>query len=117
VLERRQYQERPPRFEYELTEKGRDFYPVLLVIVRWGDRWLYAGEEPPVMLRHTNCGEITHGELVCAQCREPLQHEDIRAELADGGACDLDARIAAAQSLAPARPTKAQSSKRKRVSK
>src|SRR4051812_30342975 len=39
VLERTKYQERPPRFEYRLTEKGRDLYPVLLALMGWGDRW------------------------------------------------------------------------------
>ena len=40
ILERRAYQEHPPRFEYALTEKGRDLYPVLIVLMQWGDRHL-----------------------------------------------------------------------------
>ncbi len=38
VLERRQYTEHPPRFEYRLTAKGRDLLPVLLTMMRWGDK-------------------------------------------------------------------------------
>jgi len=38
LLERRQYNERPPRFEYVLTERGRDFRPVLLAMLDWGNR-------------------------------------------------------------------------------
>src|SRR5262245_9027633 len=37
VLERVRYQERPSRYEYRLTEKGRDLYPVIVSLVRWGD--------------------------------------------------------------------------------
>ena len=40
VLEKRAYSERPVRHEYLLTEMGRDFYPVLAALNRWGDKWL-----------------------------------------------------------------------------
>src|SRR3981081_535318 len=40
VLERRQYSGRPDRFEDRLAEKGRDLYPVVVSILRWGDRWM-----------------------------------------------------------------------------
>ena len=39
VLEKRQYEERPPRFEYRLSESGRDLVGVVLAMMRWGDRW------------------------------------------------------------------------------
>jgi DNA-binding HxlR family transcriptional regulator len=38
LLERRQYQDRPPRFEYVLTERGWDFRPVTLAMLDWGNR-------------------------------------------------------------------------------
>jgi DNA-binding HxlR family transcriptional regulator len=95
LLERRKYQDRPPRYEYLLTEKGRDFYPVLLAVMRWGDRWLHGRQGPPVLLRHACCGEITHGELVCARCHEPLRHDETTAELPDGSAPDIEVRSAA----------------------
>jgi len=40
LLVRRSYSEKPPRDDYELTEKGRDFLPVLLALTAWGNRWL-----------------------------------------------------------------------------
>ncbi|WP_336490857.1 winged helix-turn-helix transcriptional regulator [Methylobacterium nigriterrae] len=40
LLERRRYQDRPPRYEYVLTEKGRDFRPVLWTLFAWGNRHL-----------------------------------------------------------------------------
>lgn len=40
VLERVRYQERPDRFEYRLTERGRATLPVLAALQEWGDTWL-----------------------------------------------------------------------------
>ena len=37
VLERRQYQDAPPRHEYRLTERGHALYPVIVALVRWAD--------------------------------------------------------------------------------
>ena len=39
IVERRRYSEHPERFEYRLTEKGRDLQPVLLALLAWGDRY------------------------------------------------------------------------------
>jgi DNA-binding HxlR family transcriptional regulator len=77
VLERRQYSERPDRFEYRLTEKGRDLYPVLVSLLRWGDRWMSGPAGPPVELRHKGCGHIMHPELACPDCGEWLEATDM----------------------------------------
>jgi DNA-binding HxlR family transcriptional regulator len=84
MLERRRYQDRPPRFEYHLTEKGRDFFPVLLAMLRWGDRWLDRERGAPVRLRHRDCGHVTHAEVVCSACHERLEPGSIAAELGPG---------------------------------
>jgi DNA-binding HxlR family transcriptional regulator len=78
VLERRRYEEHPPRHEYLLTAKGRDLLPVLLAMTRWGDRWM-GGDEPPVTLTHTACDHPTQAQMVCAHCREDLAWRDLRA--------------------------------------
>ena len=51
VLERRRYQERPPRFEYHLTEAGRDLHPVITALRQWGDRHVTSPEPRPAPLR------------------------------------------------------------------
>ncbi len=84
VLERRKYQEHPERFEYLLTEKGRDFSRILLAMIEWGDRWLDGGRGAPIHLRHRGCGRLTHAEVVCAECGKPLEADDVRAELGPG---------------------------------
>jgi len=84
LLERRLYQERPRRYEYVLSESGRDFLGVLAALMRWGDRWLDRGKGAPVQLVHSRCGARTHAEVVCAECGEPLAAEDLDFELGPG---------------------------------
>lgn len=50
VVERRPYNERPPRHEYHLTESGRDLAPVIRALLDWGDRWVL--EDRPVVMVH-----------------------------------------------------------------
>ena len=71
ILERRRYQERPPRDEYVLTAKGRDLEPVLLGLLRWGDRHA-APDGPPVVLTHAACGHELEPRLVCGHCGQAL---------------------------------------------
>ena len=78
VLERRRYQERPERFEYRLTEKGRDLYPVLVALMHWGDTWLSAETGgPPVVLTHTRCGHDITGPILCPGCHQPVEPREI----------------------------------------
>lgn len=46
VLERRFYEERPPRAEYVLTEKGRALGPIMLAMKKWGETYELAGQQP-----------------------------------------------------------------------
>jgi DNA-binding HxlR family transcriptional regulator len=71
ILERRRYRQRPPRDEYHLTAKGRDLQPVLLALLRWGDRHA-APEGPPLLLTHEPDGHPLEPALVCGTCGEPL---------------------------------------------
>lgn len=72
VLERREYSSSPVRHEYVLTEMGLDLVEVLMVMVRWGDRWLVGQAGPPVLYRHRACGQISHAELHCSECGQPM---------------------------------------------
>lgn len=83
VLERRLYQEHPPRFEYHLTESGRDVIPALLAMMAWGDRWRAGEAGPPVRLRHL--GHRCEPQVVCRTCSEPLELADVTARPGPGG--------------------------------
>jgi DNA-binding HxlR family transcriptional regulator len=72
VLERVQYNERPPRYEYHLTEAGRDLQPVLLTLMEWGNRYLSEGHPPPATWTHT-CGHDLTPKVTCAHCAAPVE--------------------------------------------
>ncbi|MGI5129257.1 winged helix-turn-helix transcriptional regulator [Pseudonocardia sp. CA-107938] len=84
VLTRRPYDNRP-RHEYVLTEMGTELVDVLMTMVAWGDKWLAGAAGPPVLLRHHACGEISHVELRCSHCGEPMHADDVD-QLAGPGA-------------------------------
>jgi len=77
VLKKVPYQERPTRFEYRLTEQGRDLYPVLLSLTAWGDKWLDEGRGPPLEYHHRTCGKKTSAVVACSECGEPLDARDV----------------------------------------
>jgi DNA-binding HxlR family transcriptional regulator len=82
VLERRQYSEHPARFEYHLTAAGRDLYPVIVTLMRWGDQYLAGDDGPPLVLEH-HCGHQLTAQVVCEACGEPLRARDARPVTAD----------------------------------
>src|SRR5215475_12249103 len=77
ILERRQYCEHPARYEYRLTDAGRDLYPVITTLMRWGDKYLAGDDGPPLVLEHT-CGHRLVAELTCQACGEPLESGQAR---------------------------------------
>ena len=52
------YQEEPERYEYRLTETGRDLYPAIVAIMRWGDEHLRGDDGPPRACCATPCGHV-----------------------------------------------------------
>ncbi|MBB4933360.1 DNA-binding HxlR family transcriptional regulator [Lipingzhangella halophila] len=77
ILERRAYSDRPERFEYRLTAKGRDLYPVITALLTWGDRWMADPEGPAVELVHNPCGTAIHPVQACPQCGGELHPRDM----------------------------------------
>ena len=68
IAERRRYSEHPERFEYRLTEKGRDLQPVLLALLRWGDRYTADEAGAPLETVHRDCGKPFHMVPTCSEC-------------------------------------------------
>jgi len=54
------------RWEYRLTTKGRDLYPVMVAMLEWGNQYAVGPAGPQVELRHRDCGEPVHLQLACA---------------------------------------------------
>ncbi len=80
ILERRLYEDRPPRFEYRLTEKGRELYPVLAALLTWGDRWMSGEAGPPVRFIHRGCGKPMDAKTTCGSCGEEIDPRAVRIE-------------------------------------
>jgi DNA-binding HxlR family transcriptional regulator len=68
VLEKRRYEERPPRFEYRLTEKGLDLWPTIVALMSWGDRHAPPPGGPAVLLEHRGCGGHVDAHRLCERC-------------------------------------------------
>jgi DNA-binding HxlR family transcriptional regulator len=77
LYSRRQYSEHPPRYEYHLTEKGRDLFPVAFMLMQWGDRWLAPGYGGNLRVRHKECGWLVRGVVSCGRCGEPLRAHEV----------------------------------------
>jgi DNA-binding HxlR family transcriptional regulator len=69
VVERRPYQDHPPRYDYRLTASGRELVPILIALTAWGDRWVSPPAGPPIRFRHA-CGSIVEPAVTCPACRE-----------------------------------------------
>ncbi len=63
LLERRRYNERPPRDEYLLTERGSDFRPVLITMLAWGNRH-FAPEGATTQIVHSRTGKPAEPVLI-----------------------------------------------------
>jgi len=78
ILVRVPYSEHPPRFDYRLTDKGRDLWPVITAMRQWGD--VYAAPSgPPIQVTHLACGSTAHAVMVCGSCGDALGPRDVRA--------------------------------------
>lgn len=74
ILERVRYSERPERFEYHLTPKGRDLHLALAGLRQWGDK--YVSEKPPTLLRRKSDRRQVVAALV-PKGAETLRYEEV----------------------------------------
>jgi DNA-binding HxlR family transcriptional regulator len=83
LIKRVPYQDRPARFEYRLTRKGVDLWPVLISLQKWGDLHMAAGG-PPVVLEHKGCGGLVDDRRRCERCGEDLDPWEVEPKLGPG---------------------------------
>jgi len=78
IFEQRAYQDRPIRYEYHLTEKGRNLFPWFLALLQWGDKWCDpTGAGRPVNVTHTSCNSLLTGEMKCSECDGLLKAHEV----------------------------------------
>jgi DNA-binding HxlR family transcriptional regulator len=91
VLRRIPYQESPKRYEYILTQKGLDLYPVIMSIVHWGDIHMVDARGRPLLHEHKNCGKTFDPVMVCSGCGEPLRAQEVHVHAGPGAGPGLAA--------------------------
>jgi DNA-binding MarR family transcriptional regulator len=81
MVERRAYNERPPRYEYHLTAKGQAFYSVVLALRAWGETWCKSPQEGlAVRYTHQRCGQPAGLGPLCEHCGELLRRDELSSE-------------------------------------
>jgi DNA-binding HxlR family transcriptional regulator len=97
ILERRAYSERPERFEYFLTEKGLDLWPLMIALMHWGDKHEpLPGGAPMVVVHKGECGGEIDDRRICNRCGKHLNVREARAIEGPGMAVALETLEAAA---------------------
>src|ERR1700737_3646600 len=106
LLERRRYSERPPRHEYVLTERGRDFRAVLISLQTWGNRH-FAPEGVSVMLVDARTGAPAEPILVDRLTGQPITEATHQNAAGPAAGARVRKRLAAQRKPSPtaARPT------------
>ncbi|MGF1608413.1 MAG: winged helix-turn-helix transcriptional regulator [Kiloniellales bacterium] len=84
MMQRVPYQASPERFEYRLTKTGAALYPAMIALMRWGDRWLAEGREPPVRVWHRACGPEAEPRIVCRACHGEPDAREVSYALGPG---------------------------------
>jgi DNA-binding HxlR family transcriptional regulator len=84
IAERHRYGDHPNRFEYRLTEKGRELQPVLLALLRWGDTHTAGDAGPPVETVHTVCDHTFHMVPTCSHCGAEIVPHEVRSRPGPG---------------------------------
>ena len=83
VLAKIPYSDHPPRYDYRLTDKGRDLWPVLTAMRQWGDRHA-APDGAPLEVVHKGCGHVSEALMTCSACGESLGARDVVARAGPG---------------------------------
>jgi DNA-binding HxlR family transcriptional regulator len=107
ILAKVPYQNNPRRYEYRLTPKGLDLYPVIMSIVHFGDVHLADKKGRPLLHRHRKCGHLFDPVMTCSECGEPLDPRDVEPEPGPGarGSQHLPAATEASRVRRTGRPT------------
>jgi len=77
VLAKQAYNDRPLRHEYVLTQKGRELFPLLTVMLNWGDKHVYGEGAEPRTYTHLACGGRLSTVVVCECCGGKPHPQDV----------------------------------------
>jgi DNA-binding HxlR family transcriptional regulator len=84
VLRRARYQDSPARYDYILTQRGLDLYPIVMAIVHWGDTHMGDERGRPLLHEHKTCGKLFDPVMVCSECGEPVRAKEVHVHSGPG---------------------------------
>lgn len=107
VLQKVRYQDHPPRYEYRLTQMGVELSPILVALMKWGDRHLSEGGAPTVLV-HEPCGHPLEQGFWCASCQQVFSPTAISSRPGPGRAprARRASAVAATKGTSSARPSR-----------
>ncbi len=85
IVKKKAYQDNPPRYEYKLTPKGMDLFPIIVALKAFGDKWAKnktRGQAALTMV-HQACGHPTELMMKCSHCGEEYGPRDTAAVLSN----------------------------------
>ena len=86
MFERVRYRTDPDWYEYRLTERALDVYPVIVGLMRWAEKHLATEADADALeLIHRSCGKPAEPYLACSHCHQPLTGRDIDASVRSAG--------------------------------
>lgn len=103
IVDRVAYSHRPARYEYRLTEAGRDLVPAILALTAWGDRWARPKQGSPILFVHRGCGHHFQPRVSCSACGETIDAQSVRALPGPGGAAMRGTKVVASRLRAAGR--------------
>ena len=80
IFKVKRYSQYPARYEYHLTDMGLDLYPLILSLMRCGDKWCVDEKGPPLTVRHTTCGQPVIPAIICSSCGQDLKIREVTYE-------------------------------------
>jgi len=81
LIERHAYSQRPLRYEYRLTPKGRHLMPVILALRAWGEAWCKPeGGQPATRMFHRTCETELELDGRCPTCGHLVPWTEMRGQ-------------------------------------
>lgn len=72
-----EYQNNPVRYEYRLSPKGVELYPIIMSLVKWGDKWMAGEDGKPMEYIHKTCGSNVMPVLTCPACADEVDPREM----------------------------------------
>jgi hypothetical protein len=105
----------PKRYEYILTQKGLDLYPIIMSVVHWGNIHMVDSRGRPMLHEHKTCGKHFDPLMICSECGEPVLAKEVHVHPGPGARETAMPRTQIAKTQVKVQAPKAAASRAKRA--